>query len=78
VAAERHLLPDKGATPTIEYRYRTKYKLRPQLTTNSAGWFKGTFRVARSGAWLAVYSGACNFGDEDFATASNAITVKVR
>ena len=72
-------LPDKGATITIEYRYKNKtYKLRPQLTTSSAGRFKGTFRVPRSGAWLAVYSGAYNFGYEDFAAASNAITVKVR
>jgi hypothetical protein len=72
-------LPDKGATITIEYRYKNKtYKLRPQLTTNSAGRFKGTFRVPRSGAWLAVYSGAYKFGLVDFATASNAVGVKVR
>jgi hypothetical protein len=72
-------LPDKGATITIEYRYKTKtYKLRRQLTTNSAGRFKGTFRVPRSAAWLAVYSGAYNVGYEDFATASTSIRITVR
>jgi hypothetical protein len=68
-------LPDKGAAITIEYRYKDKtYTLKHRLTTNSAGRFKGTFRVPRTAAWLAVYS-----GDHDhFATASTSVRITVR
>jgi hypothetical protein len=49
---------------------------RAKLAVGAA--WRRTFRVPRSGAWRAVYSGTYNFGLEDLATASNAITVKVR
>jgi hypothetical protein len=68
-------LADKGATITIEYRYKNKtYTLKHRLTTNSAGRFRGVFGVPRSAVWLAVYS-----GDHDhFATASTSIRITVR
>jgi hypothetical protein len=68
-------LSDKGATITIEYRYKNKtYTLKHRLTTNSAGRFRGVFAVPRSAGWLAVYS-----GDHDaFAAASPSIRITVR
>jgi len=66
---------DKGATITIEYRYKNKtYTLKHRLTTNSAGRFRGVFAVPHSAAWLAVYSGNHNH----FATASTSIRITVR
>ena len=68
-------LADKGATITIEYRYKNKtYTLKHRLTTNSAGRFRGVFAVPHSAAWLAVYSGNHN----DFASASTLIRTSVR
>jgi hypothetical protein len=68
-------LPDKGATITIEYRYKKKtYTLKLRLTTNSAGRFRGVFAVPRSARWLAVYGG----NHEHFATASTSIRITVR
>jgi len=68
-------LADKGATVTIEYRYKNKtYTLKHRLTTNSAGRFRGVFAVPRSAAWLAVYSG----NHDHFATASTSIRITVR
>jgi hypothetical protein len=68
-------LSDKGATITIEYRYKNKtYTLQHRLTTNSAGRFRGVFAVPRSAAWLAVYGGNKNH----FATASTSIRISVR
>jgi hypothetical protein len=68
-------LSDKGATITIEYRYKNKtYTLKHRLTTNSAGRFRGVFAVPHTAAWLAVYSG----GDDHFATASTSIRITVR
>ena len=68
-------LSDKGATITIEYRYKKKtYTLKHRLTTNSAGRFSGAFAVPHSAAWLAVYS-----GDHDhFATASTPTRITMR
>jgi hypothetical protein len=68
-------LPDKGATITIEYRYKNKtYTLKHRLTTNSTGQFRGVFEVPRSAAWLAVYGG----NPDHFATASTSIRITVR
>ena len=59
----------------IEFRYHNKtYVLGHRLTTDSAGRFRGTFRVPRTAAWLAVYEG----GGKQFATASKALTIRVR
>jgi hypothetical protein len=59
----------------IEFRYHSKtYILRHRLVTDSAGWFRGTFAVPHTAAWLALYKG----GKTQFATASKAVTIKVR
>jgi len=68
-------LPDKGATITIEYRYKNKaYTRKRRLMTNSAGRFRGVFEVPRTAAWLAVYSG----DQGHFAIASTSIRITVR
>ena len=68
-------LSDKGATITVEYRYKKKtYTLKHRLTTNSSGRFRGIFAVPHSAAWLAVYGG----NHDHFATASMSIRVTVR
>jgi hypothetical protein len=68
-------LADRGATITIEYRYKNKtYTLKHRLMTNSAGRFRGVFEVPHSAAWLAVYGG----NNDHFATASTSIRITVR
>jgi hypothetical protein len=67
-------IPRGRANITIEYRYLDHiYKLREQLRTNSAGRFSGTFRVARSAAWFAVYRG----NDASISSASKTIRITV-
>jgi hypothetical protein len=68
-------IPDARELIVIEFRYNNStYTLRHRLTTDSAGRFRGTFAVPHAAAWLALYKGAGN----DFATASKAVTIKVR
>ena len=71
----RKWLSDKGATITVEYRYKNKtYTLQHRLTTNSAGRFRGVFAVPRTAAWLGAYGGNHNH----FATAGTSIRITVR
>jgi hypothetical protein len=67
--------PDARQRMVIEFRYNNKtYILGHRLMTDSAGRFHGTFAVPRTSEWLAVYEG----GRNQFATASNAVTIRVR
>jgi hypothetical protein len=67
--------PDARQRIVIEFRYKNKtYVIGQRLTTDSAGRFRGTFRVPRTAPWLAVYEG----GGKQFATASKALTIRVR
>jgi hypothetical protein len=67
--------PDARQRIVIEFRYHNKtYVLRHRLMTDSAGRFRGTFAVPHTAAWLALYKG----GKTQFATASKAVTIKVR
>ena len=68
-------LPDARQHVVIEFRYKNKtYTFSRHLTTNSAGRFRGTFAVPHSAAWLALYSGSST----EFATASKAVTIRIR
>jgi hypothetical protein len=67
--------PDARQQIVVEFRYHNKtYVLRHRLITDSAGRFRGTFAVPHTAAWLALYKG----GKTQFATASKAVTIKVR
>jgi hypothetical protein len=67
--------PDARQRVVIEFRYKNKtYILVHRLVTDSAGRFRGTFAVPHTAAWLALYKG----GKTQFATASKAVTIKVR
>lgn len=67
--------PDARQRIVIEFRYKNKtYILRHRLMTDSTGRFHGIFAAPHTAAWFALYKG----GSHQFATASKALTIRVR
>jgi hypothetical protein len=71
----RKWMADAGQRITIEYSYQnTTHVLRVRLTTNSTGWFRGTYRAPHTAVWVATYLG----GSDGYAAATAPVKVTVR